>query len=55
MGDVVERRRTSPALPRAMLLLALLALACATAACGIVTPASGPPTYGGGRGGDSRA
>ncbi len=25
-------------------------LACTTAACGVVSPASGPPTYGDGRG-----
>lgn len=30
-----------------------LALACAAAACGAVTPASGPPTYGDGRGNGS--
>lgn len=34
--------------------LLLLILACATG-CGVVRPASGPPTYGSGRGGDSRA
>jgi hypothetical protein len=36
------------------LLAVLLAIACVVAACGVVTPASGPPTYGDGRG-DSRA
>jgi hypothetical protein len=27
----------------------LLVLACAAAGCGVVSPASGPPTYGDGR------
>jgi hypothetical protein len=27
-----------------------LILACVAAGCGVVTPASGPPTYGDGRG-----
>ncbi|WP_343896456.1 hypothetical protein [Craurococcus roseus] len=30
-----------------------LALACAASACGAVVPASGPPTYGDGRGNSS--
>jgi len=41
-----------PLLLRAVL---LLTLACTAAACGAVTPASGPPTYGstGGNGGNA--
>ncbi len=45
-------RSVSPLL-RAAALLPVLALACAVAACGAVTPASGPPTYGDGRGNSS--
>jgi hypothetical protein len=42
-----EGQRGAPRILRAALVLALIA---ATTACGAVTPASGPPTYGDGRG-----
>ena len=44
------KRDARRAPPPVHAILLLLALACAAAACGAVTPASGPPTYGDGRG-----